>query len=125
MTLGELRDELDRLRAAVQAQRRELQERTEEVAALREQIAKARAAADSQTTEAMTLRGELAAANVAREAAVGEAAGLRAELERVGSELAVTQETVQSDAGGLGEATRLLHEARALADELRPGDVGA
>lgn len=125
VTLGELRDELDRLREAVQAQRRELQERTEEVAALREQITKARAAADSQTTEAMTLRGELAAANVAREAAVSEAAGLRAELARVGSELAVTQETVQSDAGGLGEATRLLQEARALADELRPGDVGA
>ena len=124
MTLGELRDELERLREAVQVQRRELQERTEEAATLREQITKARAASDSQAAEAMALRGELAAANVAREAAVSEAAGLRAELARVGSELAVTRETVQSDAGELGEATRLLEEARALADELRSGDAG-
>ncbi|MGI8505392.1 MAG: hypothetical protein ACR2MK_01060 [Solirubrobacteraceae bacterium] len=97
-TLGELRGELERLTEAVQDRRRELDERADQVAGLRQ---------------------ELASAQVSREAAISEAAGLRAELERLGSELAVTRERISGESGGLGDANRLLADARALGEQLR------
>jgi hypothetical protein len=116
--LDELRGELERLRAAVEAQRRELQQQSADTAVLRERLAAAEAAAELRAAETVALRTELAAANVSREAAVGEASGLRAELERVGSELAITHERVGSETGDLGEASRLLADAKALTAEL-------
>lgn len=115
--LGELRGELERLVESVQDNRREL----EEVAGLRDQLAATRAAADRGAAEAAALREELAAATVSRDAAVSEVAGLRGELGRLGAELATTREQAVSESGDLGEATRLLADARALADELRGG----
>jgi len=90
-TLAELRGELGRLREAVHDQRREME----------------------------TLRQDLAAADVSREAALSEAAGLRSEVQRIGSELAVGREQADAESGELGEATALLADARALAQELR------
>jgi hypothetical protein len=122
--LDELRGELERLRAAVEAQRRELEQQGADAAALRERLAAAEAAAELRGAETVALRTELAAANVSREAAAGEAAGLRAELDRVGSELAVTHERLGSETGDLGEASRLLADAKALAAELGAGGTG-
>jgi hypothetical protein len=122
--LDELRGELERLRAAVEAQRRELDQQSADAAALRERLAATEAAAELRGAEAVALRTELAAANVSREAAAGEAAGLRAELDRVGSELAVTHERLGSETGDLGEASRLLADAKALAAELGAGGTG-
>ena len=122
--LDELRSELERLRAAVEAQRRELDQQSADAAALRERLAATEAAAELRGAEAVALRTELAAANVSREAAAGEAAGLRAELDRVGSELAVTHERLGSETGDLGEASRLLADAKALAAELGAGGTG-
>lgn len=123
-TLGDLRDELDRLRSGLQEQRGELEEHSAETQALREQLAAAQAGTERRAAELDGLRADLAAANVAREAAAGEAVGLRSEIERLGSELAVTREHVEHEAGDLGEASRLLADARALADELRIGGGG-
>lgn len=120
-TLSELRGELERLRDAVDEQRRELQDRSSDSATLRERLAAAEAAVELRGAETAALRAELAAANVSREAAVGEASGLRSELERVGAELAITHERVESETGELGEANRLLADAKALAAELRAG----
>jgi hypothetical protein len=116
--LDELRGELERLGAGVASQRRELDRQSAEAASLRERLAAAEAAAELRTSETVALRTELAAANVSREAATGEAAGLRAELERVGSELAITHERVETESGDLGEASRLLADAKALTAEL-------
>jgi hypothetical protein len=116
--LDELRGELERLGAAVASQRRELELQSANAASLRERLAAAEAAAELRAAESIALRTELAAANVSREAATGEAAGLRAELDRVGSELAITHERVESETGDLGEASRLLADAKALATEL-------
>ncbi len=124
-TLAELRGELERLRGAVQEQGNALRERSAEVAELREQVTSAEAAAELRNAEAAALRGDLAAATVSREAAVSEAVGLRSELERVGSELAVTREQVDAESGHLQEASNLLADARALAEELRAADSGA
>jgi hypothetical protein len=118
-TLAELRGELDALRDAVQDQRRQLRERSAEVTELRDRVGAAEAAAELRSAEASALRGDLAAASVSRDAAISEAAGLRSELDRVGSELAVTREQVDVEAGHLDEASRLLADARALAEELR------
>lgn len=122
-TLGQLRTELGGLRDALADQRRLLSERATEVGELREQLSAANAGAEARAAELSAMRAELAAANVSREAAVSEAAGLRQEIGRVGSELAVTRERVTGQAGNLGEADRLLAEARALADDLRAGRV--
>jgi chromosome segregation ATPase len=97
-TLVELRVELDRLRAQVADQHHELRERALESAALRR---------------------DLAAAGASRESVTSEATGLRSELGRISSELGVTREQVQSESGHLAEASRLLADARALADGLR------
>ena len=122
-TLGQLRTELGGLREALADQRRLLSERATELGELREQLSAANAAAEVRVAELSAMRAELATANVTREAAVSEAAGLRQEIGRVGSELAVTRERVTGQAGNLGEADRLLAEARALADDLRGGRV--
>jgi len=97
-------------------------EREQSAAALRELQAEVTTAQDNarrQAAETGGLRQELAAAQVAREAAHGEAAGLRAELQRLSTELAVTREHIDSQTGDLGEANRLLSDARALAAQLR------
>ena len=56
---------------------------------------------------------------MSRDAAAGEVAGLRAELERLGSELAITREHQSAQGADLGEAQRLLAEARSLSEQLR------
>ncbi len=121
--LAELRGELDGLRAAVEKQRRELEQQSAAAVELRERLSAAEASAELRAAETVALRAELTAANVSREAVVSEAAGLRSELERVGSELAVTHERIDSEAAELGEASRLLADAKALAAEL--GTSGA
>ena len=70
-TLGDLRDELDRLRSGLQEQRGELQEHSAETQTLREQLAAAQANSERRAAELDGLRADLAAANVAREAANG------------------------------------------------------
>ncbi|HEY2260159.1 MAG TPA: hypothetical protein VGH45_10625 [Solirubrobacteraceae bacterium] len=96
-------------------------ERASEAAALREQLAGAQARVDRRVAEAARLREELAGAKVARDAAVSEVTGLRAEVQRLGTELAATRERIVAESGDLGEAQRLLADARALAAQLRDG----
>jgi hypothetical protein len=122
--LAELRGELERLRGAVEKQREQLEQKSAEAVALRERLAAAEAASELRAAETVALRAELGAANVSREAAVSETAGLRCELERIGSELAATHERVASETGDLGEANRLLADAKALAAELGGGGAG-
>jgi hypothetical protein len=90
-----------------------------QVIALRDQLAVATAAGQQRADEVGALREQLAGAHVARDAAAGEVAGLRGELERLGSELAVTREQYSAQGGDLGEAQRLLSDARALTEQLR------
>lgn len=104
----ELREELRRLIAAVAGRRAELERRT---ARLEARVA----ALGSERDE---LRRQLATAQVSRDAAVGEAAGLREELERLGGEVAAARERAAAREGNLGEAQRLLAEARALTRQL-------
>jgi hypothetical protein len=96
------------------------EQQADEVEAMCEQLADAEARLQHRGAETVGLRNELAAVTVSREAARSEVAGLRSELERLGAELAVTREHVTSEAGDLGEANRLLADAKALAEELRP-----
>ncbi len=77
------------------------------------------AEADARAAETASVRESLAASQVAREAAFSEVAGLQAEMGRIGAELAVTRERVSSESGDLGEAHRLLADAKALAEQLR------
>ncbi len=112
--------------AAGERSRRELAELiaahdalTAEVADLRARLAATQAGHQQHAAELAALRDQLAFAQVARDAAVGEAAGLRAELERLGGELAVTREHHAAQGGDLGEAQRLLAEARSLSEQLR------
>jgi hypothetical protein len=139
-TMGELGSELKRLMAAVEGQRSELDAGRAELAGVRAELSNAltatgahdeqlqrareeaeiaRSRAEQWTAESSALRAELAASQVAREAALSEVAALRDELRRIGAELAVTRERVSSESGDLGEANRLLADARALAEELR------
>ena len=90
-----------------------------QVAVLRDQLASAAVAGQQRADEVGAFREQLAAAHVARDAAAGEVVGLRAELERLGSELAVTREQYSAQGGDLGEAQRLLADARALTEQLR------
>jgi DNA repair exonuclease SbcCD ATPase subunit len=115
-TLGDLRDELTRLIEAVEDQQRQLDARNADAESER---AEAQRQLAGLAADAVKLRGDLAAAQVSRDAAIGEAAGLREELQRLGSELTVTRERVDSESGDLGEATRLLADARALTDEIQ------
>lgn len=105
----ELREELRRLIAAVAGRRAELERRT---AHLEGRVA----ALESERDQ---LRRQLATAQVSRDAAAGEAAGLRQELERLGGELAAARGRAAAREGNLGEAQRLLAEARALTRQLR------
>ncbi len=139
-TLGELGSELRRLMTAVEEQRSELDAGKAELAGVRAELSDALAAtgahdeklrraqeeaeaarsrAEQWTAERTALRTELATSQVAREAALSEVAALQDELRRIGAELAVTRERVNSESGDLGEANRLLADARALAEELR------
>jgi hypothetical protein len=139
-THAELRDQLERLTGAVESDRAELarelaaigerhaaelaalrEQQVAEIASLRDQVARAQAGEDRAAVEVTRLREAVASASVARDAAAGEAAGLRAELVRLGTELAATRERVSAESGDLGEAQRLLADARALADELGGG----
>jgi hypothetical protein len=110
-TQQQLRTELERLTSLVGQHRDELQARGAELEGERGQLGQ----------QLAHLREELAAAQVARDAAVGEAAGLRVELERIGAELVATRERLGAESGDLGEANRLLADARALAEQLRSG----
>ncbi len=86
---------------------------------LRRQLAAAASGRQHHAAELAALRDQLAAAQVSRDAAAGEVAGLRAELERLGSELAITREHQSAQGADLGEAQRLLAEARSLSEQLR------
>ena len=110
--LGAAREELSELRAGSRAREAELSRARDEAAA-------AHARSQQQGAETAALREELAASHVAREAAISEAAALQGEISRIGAELAVTRERVSSESGDLGQANRLLADARALAEELR------
>ncbi len=88
-------------------------------AELHDQLSRFAAGQQRHASELVTLREQLATASVAREAAAGEVAGLQAQLQRLGSELAVTREQLEARGGDLGEAQRLLADARALTEQLR------
>ncbi len=90
-----------------------------EAADLRRRLASAASGRQHHAAELSALRDQLAAAQVSREAAASEVAGLRAELERLGSELAITREHQSAQGADLGEAQRLLAEARSLSEQLR------
>jgi hypothetical protein len=90
-----------------------------DAADLRHRLAAAASGRQHHAAELSALRDQLAAAQVSRDAAAGEVAGLRAELERLCSELAVTREHQSAQGGDLGEAQRLLAEARSLSEQLR------
>ena len=104
-TAAELSTERDRL--------------TEEVAALRAQLHEASSRGLGQDDDLSALREQLASTQVTRDAAASEAEGLRAELERLGIELAVSREQLAAQGGDLGEAQRLLADARAMTEQLR------
>ncbi|MFL5862818.1 MAG: hypothetical protein ACJ780_18915 [Solirubrobacteraceae bacterium] len=106
---SDLRRELQELMSAVSAQRQEHEQK----------LAAAELRHRQDAAELSVLRDQLAAADVSRDAALGEVAGLRVELERLGSELAVTREYDAAKGGDLGEAQRLLAEARSLSEQLR------
>ncbi len=90
-----------------------------DAADLRHRFAAVTSGRQHHAAELSALRDQLAAAQVSREAAAGEVAGLRAELERLGSELAITREHQSAHGADLGEAQRLLAEARSLSEQLR------
>jgi DNA repair exonuclease SbcCD ATPase subunit len=110
--LAAARHELSELRTVAESRNHELRRALEEAA-------EAQSRAERGGLETSTLREELAASHVAREAALSELAGLQAEMSRIGAELAVTRERVSSESGDLGQANRLLAEAKALAEQLR------
>jgi hypothetical protein len=124
--LGSLQEELERAReqAAMATAVRddaeaELTRAREAAGALSDQL-RAQADAERRTAqEAAALRAQLAAAQISRDAAISEAGGLRAELERLGAELTVVREQMVARGGDLGEAQRLLADARALTEQLR------
>jgi hypothetical protein len=147
---GELRAELEQLTAAAARQRQEFEERLaaaarrrqefeERLAAARDEaeaeLARAREQAGAleerlrshidaehrRSHEAAALREQLATAHTSRDGAISEAGGLRGELERLGAELTVMREQVGAHGGDLGEAHRLLADARALTEQLRGG----
>jgi hypothetical protein len=91
----------------------------QEAVELRHRLAAAASGRQHHAAELSALRDQLGAAQVSREAAASEVAGLRVELERLGSELAVTREHQAAQGADLGEAERLLAEARSLSEQLR------
>ncbi len=122
--------ERDRLSAELQAERARTAAQLSHLSAARDaadadaadarqRLAAAASGRQHHAAELSALRDQLAAAQVSRDAAAGEVAGLRAELERLGSELAITREHQSSQGADLGEAQRLLAEARSLSEQLR------
>ena len=118
-TREELADERARAAERLSATIDERDAQAAQVVELRDHLGRFSAAHQRQSAEVSTLREQLAAASVAREAAAGEVAGLQAELQRLGSELAVSREQLEARGGNLGEAERLLADARALTEQLR------
>jgi hypothetical protein len=92
---------------------------TRDAATLSQRVAAVTGTHQQYADELAALREQLATAQVSREAAAGEVVGLRAELDRLGSELAVSREQMSAQGGDLGEAQRLLADARALTEQLR------
>jgi hypothetical protein len=99
----------------------ELVRAREQIAALEERLRTRTEAEHRDAHEAAALREQLASAHISRDAAISEAGGLRAELERLGAELTVMREQVSAHGGDLGEAQRLLADARLLTEQLRGG----
>jgi predicted nucleic acid-binding Zn-ribbon protein len=138
-----LREELGRLRAAVDQETSALKQQfdraTAETTELRNELQQLRAVAQQHAAEQERLRrreqelsaalaplqAELATASVAREAAVAEAAGLRAELDRAAAGLVHAQRESSDRGGQLGEAETLLAEARALTQRLQRRATGS
>jgi predicted nucleic acid-binding Zn-ribbon protein len=118
-----VRGELEAERARIAAQFADLNAARDagaaEAADLRDRLGAAASGRQHHAAELSALRDQLAAAQVSRDAAAGEVAGLRAELERLGSELAITREHQSAQGADLGEAQRLLAEARSLSEQLR------
>ncbi len=124
--LGAVHEELDRAReqAAMAAAARDdavaqLAQTRERTSSFEEQLRAHGDAERRQAQDVAALGEQLAAAQVSRDAAISEAGGLRAELERLGAELTVMREQVTAHGGDLGEAQRLLADARALTEQLR------
>ncbi len=111
--------ERDGSRAELEAERERGRAASAEAADLRHRFAGAASDRQHHAAELSALRDQLAVAQVSRDAAAGEVAGLRAELERLGSELAITREYQSAQSADLGEAQRLLAEARSLSEQLR------
>jgi hypothetical protein len=111
------------VQAALEATHEELRRQLQRLTtAVEEQLSRNQAVVERELAEASRLRQDLAATTVARDAAVTEVGGLRSQLDRLGAELAATRERVSAESGDLGEANRLLADARALAEALR-GDT--
>jgi hypothetical protein len=117
--VSRLREELVLVGAGRDAAEAALAAAREQAAGLRDQMSARGSAERELAQETASLREQLATAHISRDAAVGEAGGLRAELERLGAELAVTREQMTAHGGDLGEAQRLLADARALTEQLR------
>lgn len=92
---------------------------TQESAALRARLEEAASHRQGHADDLGALREQLAATQVARDASAGEVEGLRAELTRLGTELAVAREQLVAQGGDLGEAQRLLADAKAMTEQLR------
>jgi hypothetical protein len=127
---AEVQAERERLRAELDAERGRTAAQLSHLSAARDaadadaadarhRLAAAASGRQHHAAELSALRDQLAAAQVSRDAAAGEVAGLRIELERLGSELAITREHQSSQGADLGEAQRLLAEARSLSEQLR------
>jgi hypothetical protein len=97
----------------------ELARAREQIAALEDRLRTRTEAEHREAHEAAALREQLANAHISRDAAISEAGGLRAELERLGAELTAMREQVSAHGGDLGEAQRLLADARVLTEQLR------
>jgi hypothetical protein len=126
----ELRGQIQELVNAVAAQRLEFEQRLAdltgardaeagEAAALRDRLGAVSWAQQQRADELAGLREQLATAQVSRDVAGSEVAALRSELTRLGTELAVSREQLSAQGGDLGEAQRLLADARALTEQLR------
>lgn len=129
-TQEELYAERDRTRRELEAERarssQQLSDLTAardaeagEAAALRDRLGAVSWAQQQRSDELAGLCEQVAIAQVSRDAAGSEVAALRSELERLGSELAVSREQLSAQGGDLGEAQRLLADARALTEQLR------
>jgi predicted nucleic acid-binding Zn-ribbon protein len=117
---GRRLSDLERRLAAAEAERDRARSELESERVRASQQLAATASVKQQSTEELAgLREQLMTAQVSRDAAGSEVGALRTELERLGSELAVSREQLAAQGGDLGEAQRLLADARALAEQLR------